>query len=145
LSWWVTPLGFRVTLVLVSNTSRLPCDICLGEHYLHSYSKLSHIITLYSYTKHSFQHWSNSKGGYTSFYTTALSYVPLLRRMSHCFVARPTALSHVPLLCRASYYFNVVFTTPPWVPLLCRGLHYSAVRFTYPTAYKSTWFVSISC
>jgi hypothetical protein len=45
-----------VTSASVSNTSRLPRDICLGEHYLHSYSKLSHMITFYSYTEHSFQH-----------------------------------------------------------------------------------------
>jgi hypothetical protein len=36
--------GFRVTSALVSNTSRLPRDICLGEHHLNSYSKLSHMI-----------------------------------------------------------------------------------------------------
>jgi hypothetical protein len=45
-----------VTSALVSNTSRLPRDVCLGEHHLHSYSKLSHMIPFYSYTKHSFQH-----------------------------------------------------------------------------------------
>jgi hypothetical protein len=119
-----------VTSALVSNTSRLPRDICLGEHRLHSYSKLGHMIPFYSYTEYSLQHWSNSKRGYTSFYTTTLSCVPLLCRVSHCFVVCPTALSHVPLLCHRSHYFIVVFTTPPWVPLLRRGFHYSAVGFT---------------
>jgi hypothetical protein len=76
------------------------------------------VITFYSYTEHSFQHWSNSKRGYTSFYTTALSYVPLLRRVSHCFVARPTTLSHVPLLYYGIHYSAVGSTTPPWASLL---------------------------
>jgi hypothetical protein len=31
-------LGFRVTSSLVSNTSRLPRDVCLGEYHLHSYT-----------------------------------------------------------------------------------------------------------
>jgi hypothetical protein len=118
LSWWVTPLGFRVTSVLISNTSRLPCDICLGEHRLHSYSKLGHIIPFYSYTKHSLQHWSNSKRGYTSFYTTTLLCVPLLCRVSHCFVARSTTLSQVPLLYYGIYYSAVGSTTPLWALLL---------------------------
>jgi hypothetical protein len=129
--------GFCVTLVLVSNTFRLLCDICLGEHHLHSYSKLSHmigaiapitwlyVITFYSYTKHLFQHWSNSKKGYISFYTTALSYISLL--------------------CYVSHYFIMVFTTLLWVSLLCCRLHYSAVHSTYSTAYRSAWFMSISC
>jgi hypothetical protein len=134
-----------VISALVSNTSRLPRDICLGEHYLYSYSKLSHIITFYSYTEHLFQHWSNSKRGYTSFYTIALSYVPLLRRMSHCFVVCLTALSRVLLLCRASYCFVVRPITLIWYSLLRRGFHYSAVRSTYSTACRSTWFMSISC
>jgi hypothetical protein len=56
-----------------------------------------------------------------------------------------TTLSRVPLLCRMSHYFVVVFTTLPWVLLLYRGFHYSAVRFTHLIAYRSTWFVSISC
>jgi hypothetical protein len=56
-----------------------------------------------------------------------------------------TTLSRVPLLCRMSYYFVVVFTTLPWVLLLHRGFHYSAVRSTYSIAYRSTWFVLISC
>jgi hypothetical protein len=92
-------------------------------------------------------------------------FILLLCRMSYCFVVCPTALSRVLLLCRTSYYFIIVFTTPPWVPLLCRmsnyfiivfttppwvlllrcGLHYSAVCSTYLTAYKSAWFVLISC
>ena len=134
-----------MTLVLVSNTSRLPRDICLGEHHLHSYSKLSHMITFYSYTEHSFQHWSNSKRGYISFYTTALSYVPLLCCVSHCFVTCPTTLSHVPLLYYGIHYSAVGSITPLWVSLLRRGLHYSAVRSTYLTAYRSAWFVLISC
>jgi hypothetical protein len=112
-----------VTSALVSNTFRLPRDICLGEHHLHSYSKLSHMITFYSYTEHLFQHWSNFKRGYTSFYTTALSYVPLLCRVSHCFVARPITLSHVLLLYYSIHYSAVGSTTPPWASLLCCALY----------------------
>jgi hypothetical protein len=74
-----------------------------------------HVIP-YSYTKHSFQHWSNFKRDYTSFYITTLSRVPLLCRVPHCFVVRPTTLLWYSLLRRGFHYSAMGSATPLCVP-----------------------------